>query len=62
MTRDEAAELIRRHGGSVVSSVSRKTGRVVAGDAAGSKQERARELGVPVIDESGLRAMIEGEG
>ncbi|MEN9315045.1 MAG: ligase, NAD-dependent [Pseudomonadota bacterium] len=62
MTRDEAAELIRRHGGSVVSSVSRKTGRVVAGDAAGSKLERARELGVPVIDESGLRAMIEGEG
>ena len=61
MTRDEAGELIRIHGGAVVSSVSRKTSHVVAGDAAGSKLERARELGVTVIDEAGLRAMIEGD-
>lgn len=61
MTREEVAELIRLHGGAVVSSVSKKTGRVVAGDAAGSKLERARELGVTVIDETGLRAMIEGD-
>lgn len=60
MTREEAAELIRRHGGSVASSVSRKTSRVLAGEAAGSKLERARELGVEVIDEPALRALIEG--
>jgi DNA ligase (NAD+) len=60
MSRDQAAELIRSHGGSVASSVSRKTGYVVAGEAAGSKLERARELGVPVIDEAALLRMTGG--
>src|SRR5690606_7074345 len=54
MSRDEAQELIRSHGGSVASSVSRKTDFVVAGEAAGSKLARANELGITVIDEAEL--------
>ncbi len=61
MTRDEAAELIRAHGGSVSTSVSRKTHYVVAGTDAGSKLARATELGVAVIDEDGLRRLIESD-
>ena len=56
-SRDEASELIRRHGGSVLASVSRKTSYVVAGEAAGSKLAKAEALGVPVIDEDGLRRL-----
>jgi DNA ligase (NAD+) len=56
--RDEAADLIRAAGGTVASAVSRRTRFLLAGEAAGSKLERARELGVPVIDEATLRAMI----
>ena len=58
LAREQAAELIRQQGGSVASSVSRKTDFVVAGDAAGSKLDRARELDVPVIDEASLLAML----
>jgi len=57
MSREQAQALIRRHGGTVASSVSRKTDFVVAGEAAGSKLERARELGIDVIDEAGLLRM-----
>ncbi len=57
MSRDEAHEWIRHHGGSVASSVSRKTDFVVAGEAAGSKLVRAQELGVAVIDEAALLQM-----
>jgi DNA ligase (NAD+) len=60
MSRDEASELIRAHGGTVSSSVSRKTSYVLAGEDAGSKLERARELGVPVIGEPELMRLIEG--
>jgi DNA ligase (NAD+) len=60
LTREQAGELIRRNGGSVASSVSKKTDYLVAGEASGSKLERARELGVPVLDEQGLRALIGG--
>ncbi len=58
MTRDEASELIKKNGGKVSSSVSKKTSYVVAGDEAGSKLTKARALGVPVIDEDGLLAML----
>ncbi|RIK90063.1 MAG: DNA ligase, partial [Burkholderiales bacterium] len=57
MSRDEAHEWIRRHGGSVTSSVSRRTDFVVAGEAAGSKLARAHELGIPVLDEAALLRM-----
>lgn len=49
--RKDAEELILANGGSVSSSVSKKTAFVVAGDDAGSKLTRARELGIEVIDE-----------
>ena len=59
MTRDEAAELIRSRGGKVVGSVSKQTDYVVAGDDAGGKLKKARKLGVAVLDEAGLRKMLE---
>jgi DNA ligase (NAD+) len=58
LTRDEAAALIEAHGGKVAGSVSKKTSYVVAGDAAGSKLEKAQALGIPVLDETGLQALI----
>lgn len=61
MTRDEASELIKKNGGKVSSSVSRKTSYVVAGEEAGSKLAKANDLGVTVIDENGLVALIGGE-
>ena len=59
MTREEAKELIGSHGGKVAGSVSKQTDYVVAGDEAGSKLEKARELGIAVVDEAGLRKMSE---
>ena len=53
-TRDEAKALIEARGGRVNSSVSKKTDYVVAGEAAGSKLDKAESLGVTVIDESAL--------
>lgn len=58
LSRDEASEMIKRAGGKTTSSVSKKTSYVVAGEAAGSKLDRANALGIPVIDEEGLRRMI----
>lgn len=58
LTRDEAAALIEAHGGKVGSSVSKKTSYVVAGEAAGSKLEKAQSLGIAVLDEAGLQALI----
>ena len=51
MGRDEAEETIRRHGGMVSSSVSRKTTYLVCGEKAGSKLAKAQQLGIPVLDE-----------
>lgn len=56
--RDEAAELIMAAGGKVSGSVSKKTDYVVAGADAGSKLEKAQSLGVAVIDEAQLRALL----
>ncbi len=58
MTRDEASELIKNAGGKVSGSVSKKTSYVVAGEEAGSKLTKARELGVNVIDEAELLRML----
>ncbi|MGH2731490.1 MAG: NAD-dependent DNA ligase LigA [Actinomycetota bacterium] len=57
LTRTEATDIIRQAGGTVASSVSRKTGYVVAGDSPGSKLTRAKELGIPILDEEGLRKL-----
>ncbi len=57
-TRDEATRHILAAGGKVSGSVSRKTAYVVAGEEAGSKLTKAQELGVPVLDEAGLRQLL----
>jgi len=57
-TRDEARALIEARGGRVNSSVSKKTDYVVAGDAAGSKLDKAQGLGVTIIDEDGFKGML----
>ena len=59
MPREEAAEMIRQAGGRVSSSISAKTTYLLAGEAAGSKLERAKKLGVAVLDESGLQYLLE---
>jgi len=58
LTRIEASEMIQAVGGHVSGSVSKKTDFVVAGEDAGSKLDRARELGVPIIDEAELRRLL----
>lgn len=57
-SREQASEQIIAAGGKVSGSVSRKTSYVVAGEEAGSKLAKAKELGVPVLDEDGLRGLL----
>ena len=58
MSREEAKTFIEAHGGKVTGSVSKKTSYLVAGEAAGSKLDKANALGIPVLDEAGLKAMV----
>lgn len=59
LSREEATALVEAAGGKVSGSVSKKTHYVVAGAEAGSKLEKARALNVPVLDESGLRQLLQ---
>lgn len=61
MSRQEAQERLRAAGAIVASSVSRKTDYVIVGDAPGSKADRARELGVQILDESGLLGLLDAD-
>jgi len=58
LTRDEAKDMIEAAGGKVAGSVSKKTHCVVAGAEAGSKLDKARELGVTIVDEDGLKSLL----
>lgn len=60
-SREGVKEYIQAHGGKVTDSVSKKTSYLVVGEAPGSKLDKARELGVPILDEAGLRRLA-GEG
>ena len=57
LSREQATKLIRRAGGKVVNSVSKKTDYLVAGDSPGTKLAKAEELGTEIIDEKGLRKL-----
>lgn len=57
MSREEAREFIKAHGGKVTDSVSKNTSYLVAGEAAGSKLAKALQLGIPIIDEAELRRL-----
>ena len=59
MTRDEAGAALKARGAKVSGSVSKKTSFVVAGEAAGSKYDKAVALGVPVLDEAALLHILE---
>jgi DNA ligase (NAD+) len=59
LSRDQAKDLLEAQGAKVAGSVSKKTDYVVAGAEAGSKLAKAEALGVPVLDEAGLRNLLE---
>ena len=61
LSRDQAKDLIEAAGGKVAGSVSKKTAYVVAGDEAGTKLDKARELGVAILDEAGLKDLLDGD-
>ena len=58
MSREEAKEMIRAAGGNITSSVSKKTDYVVVGQNPGSKYEKAKKLGVKIVDENKLTKLI----
>jgi DNA ligase (NAD+) len=62
LSREQAKALIQSNGGKVTDSVSKRTDYLVVGENAGSKLDKARQLGVPVLDEAGLRALLESAG
>ena len=59
-SRDSAREAILARGGKAAGSVSKNTDYVVVGENAGSKADKAEQLGVPVLDEDGFKALLEG--
>ena len=59
--RDEASAMIRQSGGKVASSVSRNTDYLLAGESAGSKLDKARELGVAIVDEAAFLKLVRGD-
>ncbi len=61
MTRETAKEMIESAGGRVSGTVSKKTNYLVAGEEAGSKLDKAQSLGVPVLDEAGLRTLLDAK-
>jgi DNA ligase (NAD+) len=61
LSREAAKEMLEAAGAKVAGSVSKKTDYVVAGTEAGSKLAKAEELGVPVLDEDGMRKLLEGQ-
>jgi DNA ligase (NAD+) len=58
-SRDEAKEAIIRRGGKAAGSVSKNTSYVVAGENAGTKLDKAEQLGLPILDEDGFRKLLE---
>jgi DNA ligase (NAD+) len=58
LSREAAKDLLEAAGAKVAGSVSKKTSYVVAGEEAGSKLAKAQELGLPVLDEAGLQALL----
>lgn len=60
VSRDEVKDLIEAHGGAVLGSVSKKTDYLVAGEEAGSKLDKATELGISILDWDGLQNLIKG--
>jgi DNA ligase (NAD+) len=60
MTRPQAEERLRQAGANVTSSVSKKTSAVIAGADAGSKAEKAAQLGVPILEESAIAGLLDG--
>ena len=61
LSREECTALITSHGGTVKGSVSKKTDYLVAGEAAGSKLQKAEDLGIPILDEAALKEMLRSE-
>jgi DNA ligase (NAD+) len=59
-SRDSAKEAILSRGGKAAGSVSKKTDYVVSGDNAGSKADKAEQLGVPILDEAGFKVLLDG--
>jgi DNA ligase (NAD+) len=60
-SREDAGELVKQHGGKVASSVIKKTDYVVVGTDPGSKYDKAKELGVPILSESEFERLIVGK-
>jgi DNA ligase (NAD+) len=58
MTRNEAVEIIEKHGGTVTSSVSKNTDFLLAGESAGSKLAKAKDLGISILEEADFMELI----